>query len=329
MLTDVRFGRTLKRGIIRPKLAGMLSAMCRCLNVGCFLALLTACQGDLARADSEIRIEAGALPVEQAGKPEEIPKFVVKACDSIETEARRNGLPAGFFARLIWKESRFDPNAVSPKGARGIAQFMPATARERGLADPFDPETALAASAAYLIDLRDQFGNLGLAAAAYNAGPDRVARWRRAKSRLPRETRNFVHAITGLTADQWAEPDVDVPDFALHKTLPFARACQEFARLARPGPRDTGGEKPATKPWGALIASNFTKRGAEAALKRLAGSHTLVAEYEPIEFLRRRNAARGGKLMYRVMLGADDRNSARSLCRKMNRGGGACMVVRN
>jgi hypothetical protein len=296
------------------------------LTVGCLVVLLAAGQAGSALADSEIPIATAVGP--QTAGPD-VPAHIATACRTIENEAKRNGLPPGFFARLIWAESRFDPNAVSPKGARGIAQFMPATARQRGLADPFDPETALAASAAYLVDLNDRFGNIGLAAAAYNAGPDRVARWRQAKSRLPGETRHFVHAITGLTADQWAGPDVDVPDFALHKTLPFSRACREFASLARPSSRSSGGEDPATKPWGALIASNFTRRGAEAALRRLAGSHPVVAEHQPVEYLRRRNAARGGKFMYRVMLGADDRDSARALCSQLNRRGGACIVVRN
>ena len=80
-------------------------------------------------------------------------------------------------ARVIWQESCFDALAVSPKGAAGIAQFMPATASWHGLANPFDPIEALRHSAAYLRELLSQFGNLGLAAAAYNAGPARVSAW--------------------------------------------------------------------------------------------------------------------------------------------------------
>ena len=82
-----------------------------------------------------------------------------------------------FFARVIWQESRFDAMAVGPKGAAGIAQFMPRTASWHGLADPFDRMASLRHSAAYLRELLDQFGNLGLAAAAYNAGPGRVSAW--------------------------------------------------------------------------------------------------------------------------------------------------------
>ena len=98
-------------------------------------------------------------------------------CRALEQSAAENALPVEFFARVIWQESRFDARAVSPKGAEGIAQFMPRTASWHGLADPFEPVEALRHSAAYLRELLDRFGNLGLAAAAYNAGPARVSAW--------------------------------------------------------------------------------------------------------------------------------------------------------
>ena len=102
-------------------------------------------------------------------------------CRALAQAAVDNELPVEFFTRLIWQESRFDPSAVSSKGALGIAQFMPGTASARGLADPLEPLQALRELASYLRELRTTFrGNLGLAAAAYNAGPGRVegvARW--------------------------------------------------------------------------------------------------------------------------------------------------------
>jgi soluble lytic murein transglycosylase-like protein len=95
-------------------------------------------------------------------------------CSALATAAAQNDLPTDFFARLIWQESRFDPAAVSRAGAQGVAQFMPATANWRGLSNPFDPLEAIAQSAKLLRDLRREFGNLGLAAAAYNVGSGRV-----------------------------------------------------------------------------------------------------------------------------------------------------------
>src|ERR1700751_2121957 len=131
-------------------------------------------------------------------------------CLTIESAARANDLPLGFFARVIWQESRLRWDAVGPvthKGRRalGIAQFMPDTARERGLLDPFDPVQALPKAAEFLSELRNQFGNLGLAAAAYNAGPRRVREWLAGAGNMPEETRNYVQAITGTSIEDWAK----------------------------------------------------------------------------------------------------------------------------
>ena len=106
-------------------------------------------------------------------------------CSALAAAAAQNDLPTDFFARLIWQESRFDPLAVSRAGAQGVAQFMPATASRRGLSNPFDPLEAIAESARLLRDLRREFGNLGLAAAAYNAGSGRVHDWLAGWGALP------------------------------------------------------------------------------------------------------------------------------------------------
>src|SRR3954468_5009150 len=83
-------------------------------------------------------------------------------CRMIEGAAATHRLPVDFFTRLIWQESSFRPGVSSPAGAQGVAQFMPGTARDRGLTDPFDPEQAIPKSAELLSELRARFGNLGL-----------------------------------------------------------------------------------------------------------------------------------------------------------------------
>jgi hypothetical protein len=128
----------------------------------------------------------------------------------IESTAQANSLPIDFFARVIWQESRFRSDVVgpiTPSGTRalGIAQFMPETAAERHLLKPFDPVEALPKSGRFLADLRDEFGNLGLAAAAYNAGPQRVHDFITGARGLPTETRNYVLAITGRSVESWAD----------------------------------------------------------------------------------------------------------------------------
>lgn len=131
-------------------------------------------------------------------------------CHLIESVARTNGLPIDFFTRVIWQESRLQADAVGPltrdgNHAEGIAQFMPNTAAEHGLFEPFDPREALPKSGAFLAELRSEFGNLGLAAAAYNAGPQRVHDYLTGIRGLPLETRNYVRAITGRPVEDWVQ----------------------------------------------------------------------------------------------------------------------------
>lgn len=151
-------------------------------------------------------------------------------CEHLADAAHAHGLPVSFLARLIWQESRFNPRAVSPVGARGLAQFMPRTAAAYGLEDPFDPLAALPASARFLRELRNQFGNLGLAAAAYNAGPGRIQSWLARRGRLPQETRNYVKIITGQPPEKWTDEDKTI-DLAL--ALPARAPCEGVAGLSR------------------------------------------------------------------------------------------------
>jgi hypothetical protein len=164
--------------------------------------------------------EADALPVT-------VP--IERVCDALAQAASDQGLPIGFFARLIWQESKFDQWARSGAGARGVAQFMPLTAAEYGLHDPFDPLRSVAASARFLRELRDQFGNLGLAAAAYNAGGGRIRKWLNGQSSLPEETRNYVQIITGHPLTRWIVRKPVLVNFA----LPGRAPCDGVDGLSR------------------------------------------------------------------------------------------------
>ena len=90
--------------------------------------------------------------------------------------ARESGVEPALIAAVARAESGFDPRAVSPAGAQGIMQLMPATARGLGVRDPFDPAESLHGGAQYLRLQLDRFGDPRLALAAYNAGPAAVAR---------------------------------------------------------------------------------------------------------------------------------------------------------
>jgi soluble lytic murein transglycosylase-like protein len=88
----------------------------------------------------------------------------------------RYGLPTGLLDALVWTESRYDPLAVSHVGAAGLGQLMPATARELGVSNRFDPMMNIDGAARYLRQMLDRFGVVHLALAAYNAGPGAVTR---------------------------------------------------------------------------------------------------------------------------------------------------------
>jgi transglycosylase-like protein with SLT domain len=148
-------------------------------------------------------------------------------CDALVRSALSNDLPVPFFIRLLYQESTFRPAAISAAGALGIAQFMPETAANRRLDNPFDPAQAIPASAKLLRDHYRRFGNLGLAAAAYNAGPRRVDDWRARKGPMPQETQDYVKAITGFPVESWTMPLAGGPALKVPQGAP----CQEAAGL--------------------------------------------------------------------------------------------------
>ncbi len=104
----------------------------------------------------------------------------------------RHGVDPALLAAVAQQESGFDASAVSPAGAQGLMQFMPATARGLGV-DPFDPASAVDGAARYLADLTEQFGSTELGLAAYNAGPGTVRRY----GGIPpyAETQNYVRSV--------------------------------------------------------------------------------------------------------------------------------------
>jgi hypothetical protein len=264
-------------------------------------------------------------PVEGTPSPAATPSngaaSVTTICDALAAAAGENDLPVDFFARLIWQESRFDPTAVSRAGAQGVAQFMPATASARGLSDPFDPIESIAHSAKLLRDLRREFGNLGLAAAAYNAGPRRVRDWLAGRRGLPRETDAYVRIVTGQSPEQWARPRADPAETRAAPALP----CPQIAGLAARSPAPV--MKP-LDPWGVQLV------GSSSDASALAAYHHLQVKYASILGAREprvlhHGLARGSMGWARVHVGTESRASAEKLCGELRSAGGSCTVLRN
>ncbi len=105
----------------------------------------------------------------------------------------RYGIPHGLLDALIWTESRYNPRAVSSAGAAGLGQLMPATAKDLGVKNRFDPRSNIHGAASYLRQMLDRFGMVHLALAAYNAGPGAVGRAQGIP--LNRETPSYVRSV--------------------------------------------------------------------------------------------------------------------------------------
>lgn len=260
-------------------------------------------------------------------------------CRLIEGSAKARGLPVPFLTRLIWRESAFRVGAVSPVGAQGVAQFMPGTARERGLADPFDPEQAIPHAAHLLADLNRQFGNLGLAAAAYNGGPGRVSSWLAGTGGLPSETRNYVLAITGAPAEDWRPgAGIEIPEGGEAGEKPAGtkpdagKTClQVTAALRIPSRGDRfalGGNEGPAAPWGIQLAGNFSKALALQSFARTRKLYTsVIGDVRPM-IIGTRLRSRGTRAFYRIRIPAQSREAADTLCGRIRGVGGACLVLR-
>ncbi len=283
-------------------------------TAACLVLAVTLSHGTPAHAQPKAESDAAAKP------------FIADICRTLAQAAADNDLPEEFFTRLIWQESRFNPDAVSPAGAQGIAQFMPGTARMRGLIDAFEPLQALRESASYLRELRTTFrGNLGLAAAAYNAGPGQVEAWLAGRSRLPLETQAYLRIITGHSAEEWtAKPPPQVESSA----TPTGERCIEIAKLMIDTPRrrrDLTAD-PAWGPWGVQLAGNWSEGRVLATYERLRRRHEAVlGDRLPLVLTARRRDLP----TYSVRVSEKSRAEADALCAKLRAAGGACIVFRN
>jgi hypothetical protein len=278
--------------------------------------------------------ESGSEPVPPPVKPTDAQNSI---CLLLESAARSHGLPVEFFARVIWQESRFRADAIGPvtrsgQRARGIAQFMPGTAAERNLLDPLDPIQALPKSAEFLRELRAEFGNLGLAAAAYNAGPRRVREWLAGSGPMPSETRNYVYAISGASVEQWSKAGAGGGAADADRRQQAGRDCGTLMALLKRAPNtfvaalERRVAVGAMQPWGAILGADRSRDRVLSKYAALQERHAAVlAGRDPILLERRRTALP----RYQVRVGAETRAAAHELCDRIHKRGGDCVVLRN
>lgn len=247
------------------------------------------------------------------------------SCGTADAAALRYGLPPEFFRRLIRQESNFDPKAISRAGAMGIAQFMPGTARWRGVANPFEPIDALNESARWLSELRDQLGNLGLAAAAYNAGPRRVRDWISGRGQLPHETRAYVRIVTGRSAEGWLPSRAKQPN---QFDVP-ASPCTPQGGLVSTKLEGRREHEVVTPQWGLRLLGGASETNALAEYARLQSRfHAILGDRPPI-VIKKRIGGRVPSAWYFVEVGESSRKLADQLCSKLTSAGGSCLVIPN
>lgn len=253
--------------------------------------------------------------------------YVPDVCTAIERASNEHGIDAHFFARLLWKESLFEPGAISPVGAMGIAQFMPGTAEMVGLDDAYNPAKAIVASARYLRKLTDGFGNIGLAAVAYNGGEARAARFKVQGGSLPWETQDYVQAITGRSAQDWRENPSALSelDIKLDKERSFRDACIDLA-----GNRKLREFKTQDHPWpwGVIVASHRSQSGVTNQVTRLNRQLRPILGGKRVSYVRRRISGSAGRV-YTAQIGYSSRTEAFSFCNRLKGLGGRCIVLKN
>jgi len=299
-----------------------------------------ASRAPIALVAAALAMSAGGARQSQA-EPEAPPATRASLCLMVESAAVANSLPVAFLTRVIWRESNFDPAAVGPvtrygTRALGIAQFMPESAAESGLADPFDPVQALPKAAALLRQLAERFGNLGLAAAAYNAGSRRVQEWLAGSGYMPAETQRYVLAITGRRVEDWSKPAATPsPQAAKSAAEPAAQPAGCATTLAAleepPGDFAFALIKRVSaaigKPWGVQLAAGFSRERVLASYARaMKGLAAVIGNQDPVitaALLR----SRGSSPLYQARIGADTRPAAETLCARIRRAGGACLVL--
>ncbi|MGR3434609.1 MAG: lytic transglycosylase domain-containing protein [Shimia sp.] len=256
--------------------------------------------------------------------------FAFDVCQMLESQARVHGLDPGFFARLIWQESRFDANALSHADAMGIAQFIASTAKLRGLTDPYDPAEALEHSAQYLGEMQRRYGNAGLAAVGYNGGERRAEGLIAKTGGLARETVRYVEIITGIPAEQWRDAPPEAHDFSLAPGTDFRSACLTLAKARRITPMKAAPPpRPALAAWGVQMAYGATPDTARRAYERRSRqcASAVRGEVPDMVFVQNRVARRDGYYMARI--GRPSRRAASDLCIAVRAAGCLCQVYRN
>ncbi len=295
------------------------------LRFAAFLAVALACL-PLAAASAGPRYPAtnGAASPGAAVVAATDDETLESLCLMIKSAAKANDLPLNFFARVIWQEGHFEINTVGPQREQMITGAWP-------VLDPFDPVQALPKAAEFLSGLRGRFGNLGLAAAAYHLGPERLQAWLAGTGAMPQATRDYVMAITGASVDDWAKTGRG----AALRDAAAPASCPDLIAMLKAGPNrfvtelEQRTRLSAARPWGVQLAAGFDREQALSSYAREMRRLRPVIGNQDITLLAGIFRSRGTSPFYQARIGAETRGVAEALCNRVRLAGGACFVLRN
>lgn len=161
---------------------------------------------NVAATSNKSEVQNSATNVNAAITDDDLPNAelspkMTQYMPNIKSAAQKYNLPAELIAGVIWQESRANPKAVSPCGAMGLMQLMPATAAHLGVQNPFDAAQNIEGGSKYIRQMLDRFnGNVNLAVAAYNAGPGNVEKYNRTVPPF-KETQEYVPRVLGYASN--------------------------------------------------------------------------------------------------------------------------------
>jgi hypothetical protein len=248
-------------------------------------------------------------------------------CQALMDAAAAHNLPPDFFVRLIRQESNFDPSSVSHKGAQGIAQFMPGTARWRGLADPLNRSRRCRSQHDGSVNCASNLAISDWQPLRITRDPRRVQEWLGGRGNLPGETRAYVRIITGRSAEEWAQGNIVDEAIGLPGQLP----CDQLVSGVRiqPGITVTTRDRTSAGEWGLQLLGNWSESQALSDYKALQKRFQPVLGDRPPMIIRSRMAGRGGAPWYLIRVAEGTRDRARQLCSRFEAIGGSCLVFRN
>lgn len=220
--------------------------------------------------------------------------------DMAEQTARRHGLRPELVHAVILAESRYDPRALSHKGAMGLMQLMPGTARRYGVADPWSPSDNVDGGVRYLRDLMRQFEDLELALAAYNAGENAVLRYGRAIPPFA-ETEVYVERVKG-----------------------FYGRLQSGSSVAKLITRGSGVGSTRLSGWGVILGSYFDRKQARAVINdHRSALRSVTKRGRPTVVKRERE---GGQRYAALLVGMNEKDAG-AACKLLWSRGAYCLTL--